>query len=184
MSLLETPFLGVTVVSFIVFAAAFTLLTVLVYKGWKTNTMRGYVLIYACLFNMASVWACQIPLNWIQPPNYDPLNPYYFNQSLTLRLTNVLKMMPMSTFLFSLKYFKVVIELVPLQERTRGRFDVLSWFSYLFAFALFCLWLTAEIEGLYDFAFGISIFSFEIIVGFFACLFLLTTLILVKRFCN
>ncbi len=134
---------------------------------------------------MAFVWACQTPLNWIKPSNYDPFDdPYYFNQPLTFRLTNVLKMMPMSTFLFSLKYFKVVIELVPLQERTRGRFDVLSWFSYLFAIALFCLWLTAEIEGLYGFTLGITMFSFELTVGFFACLFLLTTLILVKRFCH
>jgi hypothetical protein len=139
MSFVDNPFIGVSIVGFIVFAAAFTLLTLLIYKGWKTNTMRGYLLIYFCLFNMAFVWACQTPLNWI----YDSFT-YYELSPLQFRLSNVLKMMPMSTFLFSLKYFKVVTELVPLQERTRGRFDVLLWFSYLSATTLFGLWIFSE----------------------------------------
>ncbi len=63
---MTNPFLGVTIVGSIVFTAAFTLLILLVYKGWKTNTMRGYSIIYLCLFNMAFVWACQIPLYWLQ----------------------------------------------------------------------------------------------------------------------
>ena len=136
---------------------------------------------------MAFVWACQTPLNWIKPSNYDPFDdPYYFNQPLTFRLTNVLKIMPMSTFLFSLKYFKVVSELVPLQERTRGRFDVILWLSYLPAITLLGLWISFEISEFsgYYFRFNLTIFSLEVIVGFFACLFLLITLILVKRFCN
>jgi hypothetical protein len=112
MSLIDNPLIGVTIVSVIVFAAAFTLLALLVYKGWKTNTMRGYLLIYCCLFNMAAVWACQTPLFWISPIDY----------YLQIILPNVLKLMPMSTFFFSLKYFKVVTELVPLQERTRKIF--------------------------------------------------------------
>ena len=64
MSFVDNPFIGVSIVGFIVFAAAFTLLALLIYKGWKTNTMQGYLLIYFCLFNMEIVWACQTPLNW------------------------------------------------------------------------------------------------------------------------
>jgi hypothetical protein len=53
----------------------------------------------------------------------------------------------MSTYLFSLKYFKVVRELVPIGERTRGRFDVIVWLSYLAAASLMTTWIFSEIYG-------------------------------------
>jgi hypothetical protein len=70
----NNPFVGVTIVSIIVFTAAFTLLIMLVYKGWKKNNMRDYLLIYLCLLNMAAVWASQVPLGRIESmKNYNYL---------------------------------------------------------------------------------------------------------------
>ncbi len=146
--------------------------------------MRGYLLIYCCLFNMAAVWACQTPLFWISP----------IDVYLQYRLANVIKMMPMSTFFFSLKYFKVVTELVPLQERTRKIFQVILWFSYFSAIILFCFWVLTEpgylFSSIYFFDSYVFVFvykailSFEILISFFTCMFLSTTLILIKRFCS
>jgi hypothetical protein len=53
-------------------------------------------------------------------------------------------MMPLSTFFFSLKYFKVVIEIVPLEERFRRRFQGIIWSSYVVAIILFGLCFSNE----------------------------------------
>ena len=66
------PFIGVTITGCIVFSAAMTLLICLLIRGWRTKTMRGYFLVYLLLFNMALVWACQIPLNWVELYSYGP----------------------------------------------------------------------------------------------------------------
>ena len=72
------PFISATVTGSIVCGVALLLLICLLVKGYQTKTMRGYFLIYLLLFNMALVWACQIPLNWLQfyfvvpcPTTYD-----------------------------------------------------------------------------------------------------------------
>ena len=58
MTIGDHPFLGVTIVGSIVSTVAFILLSVLLYRGWRTKTMRGYTLIYLSLLNMTVVWAC------------------------------------------------------------------------------------------------------------------------------
>ena len=90
--------------------------------------------------------------------------------------------MPISTFLFSLKYFKVVTSLVPSEKKTRYIFLILVTLAIGSALVLIGLWITLE--------FHISknvdsfILPFEMTVGVFACIFLMTTMILVKRFCD
>jgi hypothetical protein len=163
-------FLGVSIVSCIVFAVASSLLAILVYKGWKTNSMRGYTLIYLCLANITLVWACQIPIAWID------------SDKLVHSLSNVLKLMPISTFLFSLKYFKVVTSLVPSEKKTKCLFQLLVILAIGSALVLIGLWITLEFDILkID---GSFIIAFEMTVGVFACIFLTTTMILVKRFCD
>ena len=73
------PFISATVTGSVVCAVALLLLICLLVKGYQTKTMRGYFLVYLLLLNMALVWACQIPLNWLQLYSYFPcpttLNP-------------------------------------------------------------------------------------------------------------
>ena len=60
------PFISATVTGSVVCAVALLLLICLLVKGYQTKTMRGYFLVYLLLLNMALVWACQIPLFWLQ----------------------------------------------------------------------------------------------------------------------
>ncbi len=52
------PFIVVTVIACLVFGTSMTLLVWLIVKGWRTNTMKGYFLVYLLLLNMSIVWAC------------------------------------------------------------------------------------------------------------------------------
>ncbi len=82
------PFISATVTGSVVCAVALLLLICLLVKGYQTKTMHGYFLIYLLLLNMAMVWACQIPLNWLKldiigpcPTTYDP--PCYVINEIT-----------------------------------------------------------------------------------------------------
>ncbi len=53
----DHPFFWITVIACIVCATAITLLVLLLVKGWRTNSMRSYLLVYFLLLNMSIVWA-------------------------------------------------------------------------------------------------------------------------------
>ena len=112
------PFRVISTVGCIVCAFAFTLLGCLIAKGWQTNNMRGYTLIYLLLFNMTLIWACQVPINWLQPIDENTSCPksvsgycYYFKPSVP-KLLSTVKLSSISVFLFSLQYYKVVTNVI------------------------------------------------------------------------
>ena len=136
------PFSVISIIGCVVFAVSVTLLISLLVKGWKTNTLRGYVLIYALLFNMVLIWGCQIPLNWLQPIDqptscdFDQTQTCYQYKLSLPKLLSVIKLEPISIFLFSLQYYKIAINLIGRNYELKLVFEVILWTSYLFIFIL------------------------------------------------
>ena len=142
------PFSVISIIGCIVFAVSITLLISLLVKGWKTNTLRGYVLIYALLFNMVLIWGCQIPLNWLQPIDQstscdlDQNQTCYQYRLSVPKLLSVIKLEPISIFLFSLQYYKIALNLIGQNYRFKPVFGFILWTSYLCIFILVTLEFT------------------------------------------
>lgn len=177
----------VSIIATIVVLASTTLLVLLLIKGWRSNTMRGFILIYVLLFNMAFVWACQIPLVWIgratdkQPCVWNPDFTCFVYIYAEGRLISMLNLVPLSIFCFSYKYYMTVRDLIAQDDRHKRYLVIFNWLSYFSILLLLIQMVLYEI-------FIIRLKWFELVteftIEFFSCFYLGYTLIKVKLFCG
>ena len=93
----------------------------------------------------------------------------------------LLGLTPVSIYLFSLKYYRKVTELVCQNRPNQGLYAVIEWVSYA---SVFCLITEMAIYQIFYLRSRWSQLITEFIVEIFSCYFLGITLFQVKRFCG
>ena len=131
------------------------------------------------LFRSTLVWTCQIPIGFYIS------NTSFASYITASRLMAILELMPISVFLFSLQYFKVLNTMHTHSKCTHRFFTITCIVSYVCAFItvfLLCYIISPHFNY-YPYKASTVQFYIEISLGLFAIFYLIASLVLVQKLC-